>query len=109
MKSMMILALVGALFTPASSRAHEAGLHARGTIEEITPHRVVVATKDGKDQTYALDADTKFLRGEAPARREDVRAGERAVVHARRDGGELHATEVRLAPARAGSKEGAKP
>lgn len=103
MKAMMIAALVAALLVPAHAGAHEAGLHARGTIKEITPHRVVVVTKDGKDQTYALGAETKFLRGEIPARREDVRAGERAVVHARRDGEALLAIEVRLAPARAGS------
>ena len=109
MRSTMILALVGALFTPAFPRAHEAGLHARGTIKEITPHQVVVATKEGKDQTYALGADTKFFRGEAPALREDIRTGERAVVHARRDGEKLHATEIRLAPAGAGSKKGVKP
>lgn len=109
MRSMMILALVGALFTPAFPRAHEAGLHARGTIKEITPQQVVVATKDGMDLTYALGADTKFIRGEAPARSEDVRTGERAVVHARREGVKLHATEIRLAPAGAGSKKGAKP
>ena len=109
MRSMMAMAVLGVLFAPALAGAHEAGLHARGTIREIGPDHVVLAMTDGKEQTYALGQDTKFVRGEAPARREEVRAGERAVIHARRDGEKLHATEIRLGPAGADAKKGTRP
>lgn len=103
------LVVIGALVGPALAAAHEGGLDARGTIKEIGADEVVLATAQGKDQTYALGPDTKYRRGTAPARREDVRAGERAVVHARREGDKLHATEIRLAPAGAPSKKGVEP
>jgi len=109
MRSTMAMAVLGTLLAPALAGGHEAGLHARGTIKEIAPDHVVLTMTEGKDQTYALGPDTKFVRGEAPARREEVRAGERAVIHARRDGERLQATEIRLAPAGAGPKKGSRP
>ncbi len=109
MRSMMAMVVLGALLAPALAGGHEAGLHARGTIKEITRDHVVLTMTEGMDQTYALGPDTKFVRREAPARREDVRAGERAVIHARRDGEKLQATEIRLAPSGEGSKKGSRP
>ena len=106
MKKMVI---IGALAGPALAAGHEGGLDARGTIKQIGPDEVVLSTAQGKEQAYALGPDTKFRRGTAPARREDVHPGERAVVHARRDGEKLRATEIRLAPSGAGSKSGSKP
>lgn len=101
--------VLGALVGPALAAGHEGGLDARGTIKEVRADEVVLSTTQGKDQAYVLGPDTKFRRGAAPARREDIRAGERAVVHARRDGDKLHATEIRLAPADAGSRKGTRP
>lgn len=101
--------VIGALVAPVLAAGHGGGLDARGTIKEIGPNEVVLSTAQGKDQAYALGPDTKFVRGAAPARREDVRTGERAVVHARRDGEKLHATEIRLAPTGARSEKGSRP
>lgn len=101
--------IIGVLAGPVLAAGHEGGLDARGTIKQIGPDEIVLSTTQGKDQAYALGPDTKFRRGAAPARREDVHPGERAVVHARRDGEKLRATEIRLAPAGAGSKKGSKP
>jgi hypothetical protein len=109
MKFVKRVVVIGALVAPALGAGHEGGLDARGTIKTIGADEVVLSTAQGKDQAYALGPDTKFRRGAAPARREDVRAGERAVVHARREGDKLHATEIRLAPAGAASKKGGKP
>lgn len=108
MRSMAAMAVLGALLAPALAGGHGAGFHARGTIKEIAADRVVLTATDGKDQAYAVGPDTKFVRGEALARREGVRAGERAVIHARRAGGELRALEIHLAPAGAGSRRGTR-
>lgn len=107
MRTTMFLVVALAFAIPVVALAHESGLHGRGTIKEITPHHVVLAAKDG-EQTYALGPDTKLVRGERAVRPDEVRVGERAVVHARRDGEKLHATEIRLAPAGAGSKGGSR-
>lgn len=101
--TIVVLAL---LLLPAASAAHAGGHDARGTVKEITPDRIVVTTGEGKDETFALDEDTRFERGYVPTRREDVRVGERAVVHGRRDGKVVRATKVRLAPNGAGAGKG---
>lgn len=98
------MVLIAALLAPAAGAAHEGGLDARGTVKEVTPERLVLATADG-EKTFSLGADTRFARGREPARREDVLVGDRAVVHARRDGERVHATNVRLAPSGSGAKE----
>lgn len=98
MRATLHLALLAMLAIPAVALAHGTGVHARGTIKEVMPDRVVLTGK-GPDQAFAVDASTRILRGDGSVRIEDVRVGERAVVHARRDGERLRATEIRLAPA----------
>jgi len=90
--------LVAALLSPVFAAAHEGGLDARGTVKEIGPDRLVLATADGAVRTFSIGEDTRFARGRAPVRVGDVRVGERVVVHARREGKQAHATNVRLAP-----------
>ena len=58
-------------------------------------------------RAFAIGPETSVVRGTQKVRVEDVRAGERVVVHAERDGGKLRATELRLAPA-AGASGGRK-
>ena len=100
MRLVRSLALAAILAAPPAL-GHEGGVDARGTIREIGPEKVVLRTAQGQDRTFTLAPDTRFRRGTASVRREEVRAGERAVVHGRRVGEKLQATEVRLAPARA--------
>lgn len=49
---------------------------------------------------FTVRADTRFRRGDLPARREEVHAGERVVVHGKTSGDHVEATEVRLAQAK---------
>lgn len=97
MRTPLHLVLAATLGFPAFALGHGTGIHARGTVKEVGPDHVVLAGK-GTDQAFAVDADTRIVRGEGPVRIEDVRVGERAVVHARREGERLRATEIRLAP-----------
>jgi len=108
MRTTLCIALATTLAIPAVALGHGSGVHTRGTIKEVTPDHVILTAK-GADQAFALGADTSIVRGEGPVRIEDVRVGERAVVHARREGGKLRATEIRLAPAGTTSKKEKKP
>lgn len=92
----LIIGLAVAVAGPAL--AHESGKHARGTVKEISATRLVVTTADGHDAAFAVNAETRFRRGDSPAGREDVRVGERAVVHGTQAGDGVAATDVRLSP-----------
>lgn len=93
------VALAGTLAAPVLAPAHEGGSHAVGTVREITADRIVVALPDGKDAVFALAPDTSFQRGTATARREEVKVGERVVVHGKRAGDREIATLIKLATA----------
>lgn len=79
--------------------AHEGGVHARGAVKEASKDRIVLALPDGNALTIAIGAGTRIVRAGKVVRVEDVRAGERAVVHAKEVEGQLEATEVRLGSA----------
>ncbi len=98
-RSISWLVLAAALST-SSAQAHEGGTHARGTVKEITADRLVLATPEGTSVAFAVQPDTRILRGDHAIRASDVRAGERAVVHAMTRQGRLEATEVMVAAAR---------
>lgn len=65
-------------------------------MKEVTASSLVVTTADGHEAAFTITAETRFRRGDAPARREDVHPGERAVVHGKTHGDHLDATEIRL-------------
>lgn len=91
--------VLAVLAAPTLVLAHGDGLHARGTVREITQDRLVVGTVHGRDVVFTLAPDTTYERGKAPARRDDVKIGERVIVHGRRAGDHEVAAVVRLAPA----------
>lgn len=89
-------AAVLAALLAGPAMAHEKGGRAMGTVESVTPERIVVRTSDGHDVPFAVTKETRFLRGEKPARAGDVRLGQRVVIHGKRDGEGLQAVEVKL-------------
>jgi hypothetical protein len=44
------------------------------------PDHVMVKTPDGKEQTIAIDAKTRLLKGKMKVRIEDVKVGTRVVI-----------------------------
>lgn len=91
---------VGMLLLPAAALAHGGGHDARGTVKEVASDRIVLSVA-GEDEAFTIGEETRFERGAAIVGVEDVRVGERAVVHARREGQALRATVVKLAPTHA--------
>jgi hypothetical protein len=66
-----------------------------GTIVKIDAGSISVKTANGEVKTVMVVADTKFLKGSSSATQEDVEVGDRVVIHAKPEGGILHATEVK--------------
>ncbi len=93
-------ALLALALLNGAARAHEGGVHERGVVKEISAERLVLTTSGGKPLAFTLGPETRILRGNERVPVEAVRAGERAIVHARRQAGRLEATDVKLGPAK---------
>lgn len=102
MKHLWKIGILFAAFAALAARpavAHEQGDRAMGVVLSVTTDRIVIKTADGHPVTFTVTPETIFLRGESHARPEDVRPGERAVVHGKRVGETLQAVRVKLGPA----------
>ena len=95
MRRTMALAAIAAMAAGPAVLAHEGGVDVRGVVEAVTPERVEVAT--GKEvRAFALTPATGYVKGDLPARREDVRPGDRVVIHGRERAGRLEAVLVKI-------------
>lgn len=90
------LAFLLAALVAAPAGAHERVDRAMGVVERASAEQIVVRAADGHSVPFAITPETRFFRGDAPARREDVRVGERAVVQGKSVGGRVEAVRVRL-------------
>ncbi|HEX4954234.1 MAG TPA: hypothetical protein VF017_12660 [Thermoanaerobaculia bacterium] len=87
--------------------AHEGHSHtAMGTIEAIAADRLDLKGPDGKVTSYVLTPETHFEREGRNEGRENVRIGERAVVHFQTKDGKSTAQHVQLGAAKAPSAGG---
>jgi len=95
-----LLAAGIALLSTWPALAHEGHHHkAMGTIHAVQAAQVDLQTKDGKIESFQLTATTTYKRGDAAAKREDLKAGERAVVMYETKDGKNLAIEVKLGTA----------
>ncbi|HEX9399356.1 MAG TPA: hypothetical protein VF912_04525 [Anaeromyxobacter sp.] len=90
-----IIALVAAL-AAGPAVAHEKGDRAMGVVESVTPDRIVITASDGHAVAFAVTSETRFFLGDKPVRAQDVRRGQRAVVHGKRSGDTRTAVRVKL-------------
>jgi hypothetical protein len=51
-----------------------------GSITMAAPDHVMVKTVEGKEETIKIDAKTKFVKGKAKAKLEDLKVGTRVVI-----------------------------
>src|SRR5215813_7012447 len=86
-----------ALYTLAF--AHGGGLHIMGTVTDLDAEHVVVKTKDGKTQSVQVNDQTTYRKGKATATSEDLKVGDRVVVHTTGKGDPLTAKEIHLSSA----------
>ena len=79
----VVVALVTAiaLALPAAALAHpNHNKKVMGTVTMAAPDHVMVKTADGKEQTIAINASTKLLRGKTKVKVDDLKAGTRVVI-----------------------------
>lgn len=95
MKRLMIFVLTFAAFA-GIAYAHNGMIHVMGTVTNIAADTITVKATDGKTQTVALAAATRYFKGETAASRQDVKIGQHVVVHATKKGNGLVAAEVKV-------------
>lgn len=101
MRRMMTFVALFAVLVATPAAGHEKGGRALGVVESVSAERIVVETADGHPVAFTITKDTRFFRGDEPVRLEDVKTGQRVVVHGKRLGEELQAVQVKVgAPAR---------
>jgi hypothetical protein len=89
---LMLVCLVGV----SSVMAHGSQKHVLGTVTELDASHLVVKTNDGKTESILRNADTKYVHGESAAAADDLKVGDRVVVHASPGGNPPTATSIRF-------------
>lgn len=96
-KSIVALALAGALVIPVAARAHEGHTHkVMGTVSSIDGKNVTVKTTDGKTVTVVLGAKTKITQGKKTVEATVLKVGDRLVAEGTEEKAVFTATTVRL-------------
>lgn len=76
--------------------AHGKEQHVMGTIAAINGDSVTVQTMDKQTKVVYLNDKTKFTKSGATATRDDLKVGDRVVIHAEKEGDKLMAHTVAL-------------
>jgi hypothetical protein len=93
----MVAALIITLALPIGAVAHEGHPHKiLGTVTSATAERLVLKTRDGKELTITIAADTKVMKDKAAATAADIAPGTRVVVTATTAKGVTTAKEIRI-------------
>ncbi|HLV85866.1 MAG TPA: DUF5666 domain-containing protein [Candidatus Sulfotelmatobacter sp.] len=82
-----------------SAWAHGDEQHVMGTVSKVDGMNIIVKTQDGSLKTVMVTDETKYLKSGSSATLEDVKVGDRVVIHAKKMDDMLHATEVKIGAA----------
>lgn len=93
-KSLTVVALVFAL--AVLTFAHGKPQVFMGTVKAVSATSLTITTKAGEEKSFALDAQTKFVRSGETAAASDLKVGERVVVEADVHGKEVKAQLVKF-------------
>ena len=100
MRKALAICVMTVLFA-AVTLAHGGEEHLMGTVTKVTDKSITIETKDKKTVEVTTTAATKCMKGEATAALKDIKAGDRVVIHAKKDGDKLAATMVMIGSAMA--------
>jgi hypothetical protein len=90
----------------AGAFAHAGEEHLMGTVTKVTDKSITIEDKDKKATEVSVTADTKYMKGEANVALKDIHVGDRVVVHAKKSGGKLVATLIKIGVAAPAAKQG---
>jgi hypothetical protein len=80
----------------SSAYAHNGLEHVMGTVASVTDNSITVTTTDGKTQTVATTADTKYSKMDMAIALKDLKVGDHVVIHATKKDGKLLAATVQV-------------
>jgi hypothetical protein len=95
MKRMITLVLV-VMLGAGSLLAHGKGQHVMGIVTAMTDNSITVKTIAKDPVIVYTMADTKYEKGGAASSINDLKVGDRVVIHATKMSDKLMATEVRF-------------
>jgi hypothetical protein len=95
-KRMCSLLLLVSVLISVAAGAHEGGKHFLGMVKAFDQNTLTVATTNGGTVTFTITKATKFVKSGEPAQLNDLKKGERVVVHAKPSGESWEAQEVRF-------------
>lgn len=95
MKKIALAILLAAALVTAGF-AHGKGQHVMGTVTAVSADSITVKTTTGEVQKVSVTSETEFVKSGAPAKAQDLKVGDRVVIHADNDNGKLRAENVRF-------------
>ena len=87
------------LILAVSAWAHGEEQHVMGTVSKVDGMNSTVKTQDGSLKTVMVTDETKYLKSGSTAKLAEVKIDDRVVIHAKKMGEMLHATEVKIGAA----------
>ena len=81
--------------------AHGGEGHLMGTVTKISDKSITIEDKEKKTFEVSITPETKYMKGGATAAFKDVKVGDRVAISAKKSGGKLVATMVKIGPAAA--------
>ena len=78
---------------------HGDEIHVMGTVDKVDGTTITVTERNGNHTSVSVTDTTKILKGTEAAKLEDVKPGDRVVIHAKKVNNQLQATEVRIGAA----------
>jgi hypothetical protein len=95
MKNLLLVAMM-ILMGAAVAVAHGTDKHVLGVVTKITDTEVTVTAADKTVTVVKIDTTTQFVKSGAAATLQDLKVGDRVVIHAKPVGSDLLAEEVRF-------------
>jgi Domain of unknown function (DUF5666) len=90
------IVLMSVILFASHATAHGNEKHVMGTVTKIDGGTISVQTPSAGEKTVNIGSGTKFMKGQAPATQQDLKVGDRVVIHAKPNGDILEATEVKI-------------
>ena len=107
MKKYLVILAVCFAFV-GTALAHNGMEHVMGTVNSVNATNITVKAADGKIQSVALTATTKYSRNKHPVTLQEIKVGDRIVIHATKKDNMLTAVEVEVGASMSGDMKGMK-
>jgi Domain of unknown function (DUF5666) len=95
MKRALLVSSLIVLFA-ALAFAHGGDKHIMGTVTKVSKTSVTVQTVKNETREITINEKTTFQKDGAPAKADDLKVGDRVVIHAGKSGDKLTAHSVRI-------------